>query len=220
MRRNQKRKSFAVFGLGEFGRSIALELTEAGADVMVLDKNEDVVSEMADYVTLSMQLDATEARSYRSLGLSNLDGVIVAMTSCLDACIMAILSAKDAGVPFVLAKAKDSTQALIFQKVGADKTVTPEHDGGVRAARNIVSGNFLDFIELSKTVCMVEMPVKNEWEGKSLRQLSLRQRYNINVVAIRMGEEISTDIDPDDKLNENETLLIITDEKYLDNLSN
>lgn len=219
MRRNQSKKSFAVFGLGEFGRSIALELTEAGADVMALDKDEDIVSDMADYVTLSMQLDATEARSYRSLGLSNMDGVIVAMTSCLDACIMAILSAKDAGVPFVLAKAKDSTQALIFQKVGADKTVTPEHDGGVRAARNIISGNFLDFIELSKNVCMIEMLVKPEWVGKSLRELSLRQRYHINVVALRMSEEITTSIDPDEELSEDETLLIITDEKYLDDLA-
>ena len=94
---------------------------------------------MADEVTVAMQIDATEERSYEELGLSNMDGVVVAMTGCLDACIMAILEAKDAGVPFVLAKSQNHTQALIFEKIGADKIVSPEHDGGVRVARNIMA---------------------------------------------------------------------------------
>ena len=83
----KEKKSYAVFGLGEFGRSVALELMNAGADVMVLDVDEDRVSDMADDVTLAMQIDATEERSYEELGLSNMDGVVIAMTGCLDACI-------------------------------------------------------------------------------------------------------------------------------------
>ena len=110
MSKNGK-KSYAVFGLGEFGRSVALELMSAGAEVMVLDSDEDRISDMADDVTLAMQIDATEERSYVELGLSNMDGVVIAMTGCLDACIMAILAAKEAGVPFVIAKAQNHTQA-------------------------------------------------------------------------------------------------------------
>lgn len=211
----KEKKSYAVFGLGEFGRSVALELMNAGADVMVLDVDEDRVSDMADDVTLAMQIDATEERSYEELGLSNMDGVVIAMTGCLDACIMAILEAKDAGVPFILAKSQNKTQALIFEKIGADKIVSPEHDGGVRVARNIMAGNFLDFIELSNTLRMVEITIRPEWVGKTLKELSLRQKEKINVVALRKSGEMTTEIDPDVPLCEGDTMLITVDKMYL-----
>ena len=185
---------------------------------MVLDIDEDRVSDMADEVTLAMQIDATEMRSYEPLGLSNMDGVVVAMTGCLEACIMAILTAKEAGVPFVLAKSQNSTQTAIFERIGADKIVTPEHDGGVRVARNIMAGNFLDFFELSKSLRMVEFAVKDEWAGKSLKELSLRQRHKINVVAIRKQGELTTDINPNEPLNKEDAVLIIIDKKYLEDL--
>lgn len=214
----KEKKSYAVFGLGEFGRSVALELMNAGADVMVLDVDEDRVSDMADDVTLAMQIDATEERSYEELGLSNMDGVVIAMTGCLDACIMAILEAKDAGVPFILAKSQNKTQTLIFEKIGADKIVSPEHDGGVRVARNIMAGNFLDFIELSNTLRMVEITIRPEWVGKTLKELSLRQKEKINVVALRKDGELTTDIDPDIPLCEGDTMLITVDKMYLTKL--
>ena len=218
MKKNDGKKSYAVFGLGEFGRSVANELILGGADVMVLDIDEDRVSDMADTVTLAMQIDATEMRSYEALGLSNMDGVIVAMTGCLDACIMAILAAKEAGVPFILAKSQNKTQGMIFEKIGADKIVTPEHDGGVRVARNIMAGNFLDFIELSKSLRMIELSVKEEWVGKTLKELSLRQKHKINVVAIRRDGDLTTDVNPDKPLQREDTILIIIDKKDLEEL--
>lgn len=218
MKRKEGRKSYAVFGLGEFGRSVAIELMNAGAEVMVLDKDEDRISDIVDQVTLAMQIDATEMRAFDALGLSNMDGVVVAMTGSLDACIMAILASKEAGVPFILAKSQDSTQTAIFERIGADKIVTPEHDGGIRVARNIIAGNFLDFFELSKRLRMVEMAVKPEWEGKSLKQLSLRQNLKINVVALRRDGELTADINPDEPLLEKDTILIIVDKKYIGDL--
>lgn len=220
MKKNNGKKSYAVFGLGEFGRSVATELMVGGADVMVLDIDEDRVSDMADDVTLALQIDATETRSFEGLGLSNMDGVVVAMTGCLEACILTILAAKEAGVPFILAKSQNKTQTTIFERIGADKIVTPEHDGAVRVARNILAGNFLDFFELSKSLRMVEMEVKPEWEKKSLKELSLRQRHKINVVAIRKNGELTTDIDPDSPLDQADTILIIVDKKYIDELTN
>lgn len=218
MRKNEGKKSYAVFGLGEFGRSVASELMNAGAEVMVLDKDEDRISDIADRVTLALQIDATEMRSFESLGLSNMDGVVVAMTGCLDACIMAILASKEAGVPFVLAKSQNSTQTAIFERIGADKIVTPEHDGGIRVARNIIAGNFLDFFELSKRVRMVEMAVKPEWAGQNLKELSLRQKHKINVVALRRDGELTTDINPDEPLQKEDTILITIDKKYIEDL--
>lgn len=218
MKKKEDKRSYAVFGLGEFGRSVAVELAAAGAEVMVLDKDEEQISDIADKVTLAMQIDASEMHALETLGLSNMDGVIVAMTGCLDACIMAILAAKEAGVPFVIAKSQSATQTTIFQRIGADKIVTPEHDGGVRLARNIIAGNFLDFFELSNRLRMVELAVKKEWVGKNLKQLSLRKTHKINVIAIRQNGELTTDIDPDAPLREEDTVLIIIDKKYIDEL--
>ncbi len=203
MKRKEDKKSYAVFGLGEFGRSVAVELAAAGAEVMVLDKDEEQISDIEDKVTLAMQIDASEMHALETLGLSNMDGVIVAMTGCLDACIMAILAAKEAGVPFVIAKSQNATQ---------------EHGGGIRLARNIIAGNFLDFFELSNRLRMVEMAIKKEWAGKSLKQLSLRKRHKINVIAIRQDGELTTDIDPDAPLREEDTILIIVDKKYIQEL--
>lgn len=218
MKKHNSRKSYAVFGLGEFGRSVAEELMTAGAEVMVLDKDADLVSDMAPKVTMAVQIDATELHAFDTLGLSNMDGVIVATTGCLEASIMTIMAAKEAGVPFVLAKSLNPTMTSIFERIGVDKIVTPEHDGGIRVARNIMAGNFLDFFELSKRVRMVEISVKKSWIGKNLKELSLRQRHKINVVALRRNGELTTDIDPDMPLCSGDTVLVTIDKKYIGEL--
>ena len=218
MRKQKSSKSYAVFGLGEFGRSVAEELMAAGADVLAIDKDEDLVSDIAPSVTMAVQVDATELHAFDSLGLSNMDGVIVTITSCLEASIMAIMAAKEAGAPFILAKSRNATMSEIFERIGADKIVTPERDGGIRVARNIVNGNFIDFIELSSTVRMVEITVKDEWIGKNLIQLSLRQKHKLNVVALRRGGELTTDINPDMPFCSGDSVLVMIDKKYIGEL--
>lgn len=218
MRKQENKKSYAVFGLGEFGRSVAEELMAAGADVMAIDKDEDLVSDIAPHVTMAVQVDATELHAFDSLGLSNMDGVIVTITSCLEASIMTIMAAKEAGVPFILAKSRNATMTSILERIGADKIVTPERDGGIREARNIINGNFIDFFELSKRVRMVEISVKPEWIGKNLKELSLRQKHKLNVIALRRKEELTTDINPDLPLCKGDTVLVTVDKKYIGEL--
>lgn len=218
MKKQESKKSYAVFGLGEFGRSVAEELMAAGADVMAIDKDEDLVSDIAPHVTMAVQVDATELHAFDTLGLSNMDGVIVTMTSCLEASIMTIMAAKEAGVPFILAKSRNATMTSILERIGADKIVTPERDGGIRVARNIVNGNFIDFFELSKRVRMVEISVKEEWIGKNLKELSLRQKHKLNVVALRRNEELTTNISPDQLFLHGDSVLVITDKKYIGEL--
>ncbi len=218
MMKKNTNKSYAVFGLGKFGSSVALELAASGAEVMVLDKDEERVSEMTGLVTYAMQMDATEPRAYQSIGLSNMDGVVVAMTGCLDASVMVILAAKEAGVPFILAKSQNDVQSAIFEKIGADKIVIPEYDGGIRAARSITAGNFLDFFELSKNLRMIELEVRDEWVGKNLKELALRQRHKINVVAIRSGGELTSDVNPDRPFEQGDSVMVIVDKKYIGKL--
>ncbi|ASR40371.1 potassium channel family protein [Ligilactobacillus agilis] len=208
-------RSYAVFGLGEFGRSVCHELMELGADVLAVDRNEAQTTAIADDVTMAVAIDCLNEMAYEKLGLNNMDGVVVSMSGNLGASIMAIMAAKDAGVPLVIAKASDDTQRTIFQKVGANRVVIPERDGAVRAARNLLAKNFLDYIELSDKISIVEINVKREWLNQRLADLNLRSRYGLNVIAVRRDGELLTDIGPDATFIMGDTILVVTDKQDL-----
>lgn len=212
------KKSFIILGLGKFGESIARELINADCDVLAVDINRERVQNISADVTYAVQADVCDAETMKSLGLSNMDAAIIAITSNLNASIMATILLKEAGVPYVIAKAKDEIHKKILIKVGADKIVIPEHESGLRIARHLISGNVLDFIELSHNIRMVEIQVKPEWVGGSLRSLDLRKKYRINVVAIRQNDEINPAPDPDDPLSADQTMLITVNKKDLDKL--
>lgn len=212
------KKSFAVLGLGKFGESVAIELTNSGCEVLAVDINKERVQDISDTVTYAVTADVCDTETMKTLGISNMDAVIVAITKNLNASIMATIFAKEAGVPHVIAKSSDEIHTKILEKVGADQTIIPEHESGIRIARRLVSGNVLDFFELSQRIRMVEINVKPNWIGKSLRALNLRQKRNINVIAIRQNDEINLTFDPDEPLADNITLLVAVDKKDLDQL--
>lgn len=216
---DKKTKTVAVLGLGKFGRSVAKELSATGTEVVAVDMDEDRVREVAGYVTHAIQADICEEMAIQSLGLGNMDVVIVAMTGNMDASVMAILMAKEEKAPFVIAKSRGEVQTKVFMKVGADRVIVPEEEAGVRIARNVSSGNFLDFIELSDRIRLLETAIKREWIGKSLKELNLRKNYKANVVAIRKEGWLVTELDPDMPLPDGVTLLLVMDMKYVDLLS-
>lgn len=216
---DKKKKSVAVLGLGKFGRSVVRELSRTEVEVVAVDIDEDRVREVAGYVTHAVQTDICEEMALKSLGLGNMDVVIVSMTGNMDASVMAILMAKEDKAPVVIAKSRGEVQSKVFLKVGADRVIVPEEEAGVRIARNIASGNFLDFIELSDRIRLLEIPIKEEWIGKSLKELNLRKNYKANVVAIRKEGWLMTDLDPDMPLPRGGNLLLVMDIKYVDLLS-
>ncbi|MFI3238251.1 MAG: TrkA family potassium uptake protein [Lachnospiraceae bacterium] len=192
------RNSYAVMGIGRFGTAVALELSKMGADVLVIDDDEDRIHAIAEFVTCAVKADISDAEALTSLGLANMDGVIVAMTRNLDASILGTIIAKECGVPFVIAKAQDEMHAKILRKVGADRVIVPEKESGVRIARNLVNGNFLEFFELSDSISVVEIPVREEWIGKNLMELDFRKKFKINVIAVdAVDEELVVNIMPD-----------------------
>lgn len=214
-----KNKSYAVLGLGKFGSSVAREMTEAGAEVLAVDIDEERVHEMASIVACAVKADVCDVETIESLGLSNMDGVVVAITGDMNASIMGTILAKEAGVEYVLAKAKDDVHTRILEKVGADKVVIPEKEFGMRIARTVMSGNFLDFVELSDRVRLVEMPVKDEWVGKSLIDLDLRRTRKINVVAVRDSEdEVHVNYPPDAPLSAGMSLYVTVDRNNISKL--
>ncbi len=204
-----KKKTFAVVGLGVFGEAVALEMENLGAEVIAIDKNQEKVNQIADYVTVATAIDVRDEGKLRDIGISNVDGMVVAIAGDTDASVMATIVAKDEGVPYVFAKALDDMHCKILKRVGADEVQIPERLSGVRIARNMVNDNIKDFVELSSKFHMVELKPKREWIGKSLEQLNLRRKLQINVVAIRRDGELYINIDPTAPIKEEDTLMII-----------
>ena len=211
-------KSFAVIGLGRFGESIATELANAGADVLAVDIDKDRVRALADIVTCAVAVDIRDTEAMESLGLSNMDAVIIAVTQSIDISILATIYAKECGVPYVVAKSKDEIHTRILKKIGADKIIIPERETGIRIARHLLTGNIINFVELSDTIRMIEIDIRPEWAGHTLRELDLRKKEKINVIALRSNGELEVSPDPDKMLTSDITMLITIDKKTLNKL--
>lgn len=202
-------KSYAVFGLGRYGSAVAKELVKNGADVLAVDIDANIVNSAIADIPFCKCADVTEPEVLRQLGISNVDVVIIAMATNLEANVMAVMLCKELGVKTVIAKCADDMQAKILSRVGADKTLIPERESGVRLAKNILSSGFVDVMELSEDVSLLELAIKKEWLGKNLVELNLRKKYGINVIAIKQGENVMIDLDPMLPLNKDMQLVII-----------
>ena len=214
-----KKKSFAIFGLGRYGRAIAEELVAHGADVIAVDKDEDIVEEASLVLPVCKCADITDSAVIEQLGIANMDVVVIAIASSLDASIMATLLCKEAGVPMVIAKCGSCMHQKILQKIGADKIVFPEAESGARLAKNLLTSNFVDMMELSDKVSIAELEVKKEWLGKNLAELHLRSEYSLNVVAIKKDGNVETEIDPFLPLTKDMKLIVVIKTSKLSSLA-
>ncbi|VDN46920.1 Ktr system potassium uptake protein C [Petrocella atlantisensis] len=203
------RNDFVVFGLGKFGRSVAETLAYNGKEVLAIDIKEEVIQDVADLVTHAVQADVTDGDALKALGIGNFDVAVVAISNNLQASIMATILAKELGVPYVLAKAQNEIHKRVLEKVGADKVIFPEREIGTRIANNLISENFIDYIELSIDHSIVEIEVVDEWVSKTLKELNMRANYGINVMAIRKGEEITITPGADFVLQASDVLVVI-----------
>ena len=203
------KKTYAVFGLGRYGRAVARELVENGMEVVAVDAEQKIVNDAAAYLPVCKCADVTDPEVISRLGISNIDTVVVCMASNLEASVMAVTLCKEAGVKNVIAKCANEMQQKILLRVGADKVVFPENESGIRLAKNLLSSGFIDMISLSKDVSMIEIDVRDEWRGKNLIELNLRKKYGFNIVAIKKGEKVNVNINPEQPLEEETTLIVI-----------
>jgi trk system potassium uptake protein TrkA len=211
-------KSYAVFGLGRYGLAVAKELADNGAEVLAVDLDENLVNSAIADIPFCKCADVTDPEVVKHLGIANMDVVIIAMANNLEASVMAVMLCKEIGVKTVIAKCGNEVHRKILTKVGADKVVFPEQESGLRLAKNLVSSDFIDVIELSKDVSVIEFEVKPEWVGKTLIELNLRKKYAFNVIAIRQGNDLNINIDPSMPLTENMQLVVITNSAKLNKL--
>ena len=212
------KKTYAVFGLGRYGTAVARELVENGMEVIAVDTDEKIVNDAAAYLPVCKCADVTDAEVISRLGIGNIDTVIVCMASNLEASVMAVTLCKEMGVKTVIAKCSNEMQQKILLRVGADKVVFPENESGIRLAKNLLSSGFIDMISLSKDVSMIEIDVKDDWCGKNLIELYLRKKYGFIIVAIKKGENVNININPEHVLEAETTLIVIANTAKLGKL--
>ena len=211
-------QTYAVFGLGRYGRSVAKELVEDGAEVLAVDNREAVVNAAIAEIPYCKCADVTDPEALRQLGIPNMDVVIVTMGNHLEESVMATMLCKELGVKTVIAKCASEMNCKILSRVGADRVVFPESESGIRLAKNLMSSGFMDIIELAQDVSMVELEVKPQWIGKNLIELNLRKKYSVNVVAVIEGKNVNTNIDPQMPLTQSMRLIVIANPAKLSKL--
>ena len=212
------KKTYAVFGLGRYGMAVAKELVDNGIEVMAVDSNQKIVNDAAVFLPVCKCADVTDPEVIARLGIENIDTVVVCMANSLEASVMSITLCKEAGVNNVIAKCANEMHQKIMLRVGADKVVFPENESGIRLAKNLMSSGFIDMISLSKDVSMVEIDVREEWIGKNLVELNLRKKYGFNIVAIKKAGKVNVNINPEQVLDLETTLIVIANTSKLGKL--
>ena len=212
------KKTYAVFGLGRYGTAVARELVDNGMEVIAIDTDQKIINDAAAYLPVCKCADVTDSEVISRLGIGNIDTVIICMASNLEASVMAVTLCKEAGVRTVIAKCANEMHQKILLRVGADQVVFPENESGIRLAKNLLSSGFIDMISLSHDVSIVELDVKHEWMGKNLIELNLRKKYGFNIIALKKGEKVNVNINPEQVLDEDTTLIVIANTAKLGKL--
>ncbi len=211
-------KQFAIIGLGRFGSYVAKNLYDMGYDVLAIDKNMQKVEDFSYEVTHVVQADSTDEESLRELGILNFDVVVVAIGEDIEANIMTTLQLKEIGVKYIVAMARNPLQIKVLTKIGADRVVAPERDMAQRVAFNLASTNVMDYIELSKEFSIAEITVPRAFINKTLVESDMRAKYNINVVAIKRGDKVIISPRPDEKLHQNDIVVVVGENDNINEL--
>ena len=215
MNKKSRQKQYIVVGLGRFGRAIAETLCQDGAEVLGVDRRMDVVERLRDELTQTIQMDAMDRDALETLGVRDFDIVFVTMGSDIRASGTIVLLLKELGARRIIAKAHDEFHGRMLEKLGADQVLLPERDMGRRVAHSLVSGNVIEFMELSTQYSMAEIRPKPEWVGKTLKELAMRSSMDINVVAIRNGDEVNAMPQPETRISEGDLMLVVISESSL-----
>lgn len=212
-------KQFAIFGLGSFGSSLATNLYNLGHDVYAIDKSEELINAIADQVTYAVQADVTDIHALKSIGIQNVDVVIVALSTDLNASFLGVINAKELGVKTVYAKAQTDTQTKVLYQIGVDKVILPEKEMGRKIAYSLTNSSFLDLVELDPTHTLMELEALPGWKEHTLIDLNLRVKYNINVIIIKRGDNVIINPLPEEVIQAKDRLIVLGDSAEINKLT-
>ena len=202
-------KSILLIGLGRFGRHIALQLHNAGHEVMAIDHNEELVNAMMPYVTNAQIGDSTNQEFLASLGIDNYDVCIVTISNDFQSSLETTYLLKELGAKLVVSRAERDGQAKFLLRNGADEVVYPEKQVARWAAIRYSSNHILDYIELDDEHAIFEVSVPKEWLNKTVGEIDIRKKYGINILALKQNEQLDLAITPNTLLTEDKTMLVL-----------
>jgi trk system potassium uptake protein len=195
-----KRRQFGVIGLGRFGSAIAITLTDLGHDVIGVDGDEAPVQRLADAITHALQIDATDEKALRAAGIQDVDVAVVSIGENIESSLLVVMLLREMGVQTIVAKAVTPLHGRILEKLGVSRVIFPEREMAIRIAHSLVMPSVIDYIELSRDVSIIELPAPQQFQGRTLRQLELRPRYGLTLIAIKRRSadgSLVTNIVPD-----------------------
>ena len=211
---------FAIIGLGRFGRKVAEYLTQRGAEVLAVDQDKERVEEIKDKVSHAVILDATDSASLKSIGVDEMDAVIVGVGEDFEASVMAVALARKLGVKRIVAKASTDLQGEILTLVGADEVLFPEDSEALRLARTLMEPNIIDHIQITDDQSMIKVIVPTIFFDKSIVDLNLRNKFGVTVLEVsrKVGEkdEITTLPAPDFIFRVGDILVVIGEKERME----
>lgn len=214
----EKTKQYLVVGLGRFGESLARALCEQGHEVLAVDEDEELVNDIAPYVTQAVQIDATDEAALESLGVRNFDAAIVSIGQNMRDSILICVLLKELGVPHLIAKATDELHGKVLRKIGVDRVVFPEREMGVRLAKTLLTPNVLEMMELSEDHQLAEVLLPPKWVGQSIAGVDVRRKYGFSILAIRRGGQFLVSPAADTLFIAEDVLLVLGATRDIDSL--
>jgi len=221
-----KRQQFAVIGLGRFGSAMATTLAELGQDVIGVDSDPERVRRLADVISQAIELDATDERSLRAVGIQDVDVAVVSIGENIESSLLVVMQLREIGIKTVVAKAVTPLHGRILEKLGVSRVIFPEREMAMRTAHSLVMPNAIDYIELSRDFSIVEIPAPESFVGRTLKQLELRPRFGLTLVAIKRRDEPDgaevTNIAPsaDEMIRRGDSLALLGSNDRLNELDN
>lgn len=187
-------EQFAVIGLGKFGAAITKTLYKLGKDVLAIDSHEERVNNVRDHATHTITADASDINVLKELGIPNFDAVIIAIGENMQANILITMMCKELGIKNIIAKAQNEIHKAVLEKIGADLVIIPEEDMAVKLASTLANPGLNDLMELTENYSIVESGIPRSWSGRSLSDLNIRGKYNINLLMIKRGKDVITSL--------------------------
>lgn len=204
-------RSYIVVGLGRFGQALAKQLCALGADVLAMDICSNLVQQVANDVTHAVTGDAQDKEVLRALGAGDFDCAIVAIGDDLAASVLTVMNLKELNVPYIVCKAHDETHSRVLEKLGVDRVIIPEKEHAQRLARSLHSHNVLDYIELSEEYGILEVPAPRSWVGKTLKELNIRAKLGVNIIAVESDNKTNVSPAADYRIESKDILVVLGD---------
>ncbi|HRW11300.1 MAG TPA: TrkA family potassium uptake protein [Caldilineaceae bacterium] len=207
--RSGKTNEFVIIGLGRFGTSVAETLVNYGHNVLAIDQDLDRVRALSTTLPHVMQLNATNIDALRQAGVDSFSTGLVCIGSDFESNILATVLLRRLGVEHVIAKARTRTQREILLQVGVDEVILPEHEAGVRLARRLAAGHFIDYLEVADDVGIVELIAPHSFWERTLAECNLRQRYGLTAIAVRRADELIVSPSAAFRIESNDILVVL-----------